>query len=419
MKRSRIQSGITAALAAFVVYFAMYGFRKPLSVVTFSDSFFLQSQITLKTALMVSQTLGYVISKYVGIVVCCNVRKKSIAGLLTLLIGVSYVAFLIFAMVPNDWKVLAAFLGGLPLGMVWGLIVRHLEGRQISDAMMSVLCLSFVFSTGIVKDLGKWQVESLSIPESLMPFCTSTLFLLPFLAGVVFLHRTPVPSKLDIEERGKRKPMSLAEQLKYLKSYWIGLVPLFIVYSVAAALRDFRDNYAVEILRELDVDAFAIFFQIDMPASLAILLFLGTLSCIRDNRLCLRLVLLAMAIGGSMLVFANLSFRQNWISGFAWMTINGLGIYMIFVPFNALLFERLVASVGLASTAVLGICVADACAYTFSISAQVCRDLFAGHSSQVEFLSEFGFWGGIFTCLLVPVSLFYFGGVKRGLESKR
>ncbi|MEW4451247.1 DUF5690 family protein, partial [Bremerella sp. JC817] len=34
---------------------------------------------------------------------------------------------MLFAVVPVHWKVLAIFLNGLPLGMVWGLVVRYLE----------------------------------------------------------------------------------------------------------------------------------------------------------------------------------------------------------------------------------------------------------------------------------------------------
>ena len=45
------------------------------------------------------------------------------------------------------------FLNGLPLGMVWGLIVPYFEGRSGSDFMLVTLCISLIVGSGIVKDV--------------------------------------------------------------------------------------------------------------------------------------------------------------------------------------------------------------------------------------------------------------------------
>ncbi|HWL08194.1 MAG TPA: DUF5690 family protein, partial [Planctomicrobium sp.] len=59
-----------AGMAAFACYFCMYGFRKPFTAAEFAGIGWLSSEITLKTALLISQTLGYTISKYAGIIIC-------------------------------------------------------------------------------------------------------------------------------------------------------------------------------------------------------------------------------------------------------------------------------------------------------------------------------------------------------------
>ena len=48
------------------------------------------------------------------------------------------------------------FLNGLPLGMIWGLIFGFLEGRRTTEFLGSILCASFIVSSGVVKAVGAW-----------------------------------------------------------------------------------------------------------------------------------------------------------------------------------------------------------------------------------------------------------------------
>src|SRR5262249_25521235 len=115
-----------AMTAAFATYFCMYAFRKPVAAARFDGQQFLGGEIALKTALVVSQLLGYTASKYIGIKVCPEVRPGRRAGMLIFLILCAEVALALFAILPPDLKVVAIFCNGLPLGMVWGLVVWYL-----------------------------------------------------------------------------------------------------------------------------------------------------------------------------------------------------------------------------------------------------------------------------------------------------
>src|SRR5262245_4190210 len=119
-------------LAAFTTYFCMYAFRKPFVAAKFEgESFwFFGSTIGLKTALVISQIVGYALSKYVGIKVCSEVTPGRRAITLIFLIAWAEAALVLFGLLPNHLKVVAIFLNGLPLGMVWGLVVWYLEGRR-------------------------------------------------------------------------------------------------------------------------------------------------------------------------------------------------------------------------------------------------------------------------------------------------
>ena len=72
------------------------------------------------------------------------------------LIGWAELAMVLFAIVPNEWKVVAILLNGFPLGMIWGLMVRYLEGRRTSDILLAGLSCSFIIASGV-------HVESASV----------------------------------------------------------------------------------------------------------------------------------------------------------------------------------------------------------------------------------------------------------------
>jgi hypothetical protein len=63
-------------------------------------------------------------------------------------------------------------------------------------------------------------------------------------------------------------------------------------------------------------------------------------------------------LGGS-----TLAFRLDLIGPVAWMILSGAGLYMAYTPFNAMLFDRLVAVSGRLGTAGFLIYVADASGY--------------------------------------------------------
>src|ERR1043166_8889242 len=104
---------------AFCTYFCMYAFRKPFAAAKFEGLHFFDTTIQLKTAIVISQIVGYALSKFIGIKVCSEARENQRAWTLLMLILWAECALLLFAVVPNEWKIVPIFLNGLPLGMVW------------------------------------------------------------------------------------------------------------------------------------------------------------------------------------------------------------------------------------------------------------------------------------------------------------
>src|SRR6516165_4132276 len=211
-------------LAAFGTYFCMYAFRKPFAAAQFDGQHFLGGDIALKTAFVVSQILGYTASKYIGIKVCPEVRPGRRAGMLILLILLAEASLILFAILPRDLKVVAMFCNGLPLGMVWGLVVWYLEGRLTSELLLAGLACSYIVSSGAVKDVGRYLMAAHGVSEAAMPMLTGLLFLPPFLLAVWLLNHLPPPTASDQVARVKRSTMDRSSRVSFLRALLVGLV---------------------------------------------------------------------------------------------------------------------------------------------------------------------------------------------------
>ena len=143
---------VWALLSAFGTYFCMYAFRKPFTAAGFDEIAFMG--IPLKSLFVTSQILGYTISKFLGIKVISEMPPQNRAKTLLLLIGAAELALVLLAVVPTPWNALFMFLNGIPLGMVFGLVMGFLEGRRITEALSAGLCTSFILADGATKSVG-------------------------------------------------------------------------------------------------------------------------------------------------------------------------------------------------------------------------------------------------------------------------
>ena len=120
-------------------------------------------------------------------------------------------ALLLFGMVPEQFKVVAIFLNGIPLGMVWGSVSRYLEGRRASEVMFAGLSCSYIVSSSSVKAFGTWLMER-GIDQFWMPVTAGVFFLPLFIVAVYLLNQLPQPSEADIANRSKRSVMTSSER---------------------------------------------------------------------------------------------------------------------------------------------------------------------------------------------------------------
>jgi hypothetical protein len=88
--------------------------------------------------------------------------------------------------------------------------------------------------------------------------------------------------------------------------------------------------------------------------------------------------------GGAMLLL-----DLDLIGGLLWVMLIGLGAYLAYVPFNAVLFERLMAWTRASGTAVFAIYLADAAGYSGSVGVQLFKDLAQTDMSRLGFFRVF------------------------------
>lgn len=422
---------VYAIMAAFCTYFCMYAFRKPFAAAKFDGITFLGTVIGLKTAIVISQIIGYALSKYIGIKVCSEVSPSRRAFMLIILILWAEGALVLYGLVPNDFKVVAIFLNGLPLGMVWGLVVWYLEGRRTSELLLVGLSCSYIVSSGIVKDAGRAIMEGTaaewwagvpmvgtlvsgwmgSVSEGWMPAVTGLHFLPLFFLSVWMLHQIPRPDDLDVAARVEREPMQSSERIAFVRRFGLGLLMLCAAYFFLTAYRDFRDNYQVELFDELGYpyqENKAIISKAETIIMFGVMGALALLNLIKDNRLGLLGAFLVMTGGAAMMGISTLLLDAGMISGFWWMTLIGLGSYLAYVPYGAVLFDRLIASTRVVGTAVFAIYLADAIGYTGSVGVQLLKDVIGQGVTRLGFFKGFTYFMSLFGVLCLSGSCLYF-----------
>lgn len=379
-----------ATAAAFSTYFCMYAFRKPFAAARFEGEYFLGSEIGLKTAFVVSQLLGYTVSKYIGIKVCPEVRPGRRAGMLVLLILGAELALVGFAVLPKDLKVVAIFCNGLPLGMVWGLVVWYLEGRLTSELLLAGLACSYIVSSGAVKDVGRWLISAYGVNEAAMPMLTGLLFLPPFLLSTWLLSQLPPPTDADQAARARRSTMNVASRLTFFRRLFLGIVLLLIARLLTTAFRDYRDNYGVELFGALGYHGDpTLFTRTEVAVAFGVMISLALLNLIRSNRAGVVGAHILMMAGLIVMAASTLLLDAGLIGGLGWMIFVGLGSYMAYVPHDSVVFDRIIASTRVPGTAVFAIYLADATGYTGSIGLPLLKDLMFPGMDRLAFFRIF------------------------------
>lgn len=387
-------------VAAFGTYFCMYGFRKPFTAAGYQDV--VLWGIGYKTVLVTAQVLGYMLSKFMGIKVVAEARPDRRVALLLGLVAVAEAALLLFGLTPPPYNLVWLFCNGLPLGMVFGLVLGFLEGRRHTEALTAGLCASFILADGVTKSAGAALLQA-GVSEFWMPFLSGLLFTPPLLFFSWMLSRIPRPSSLDVAARSERAPMSRAERWAFFRRYATGLTLLILMFLLITILRSVRADFSPEIwagLREPVTPA--IFAWSESAVAAVVLVLTGLTVLIRDNRRAF-FSGLAVAVAGVALVGVALAAVQaGRISPFVFMVLHGIGLYLPYIAVHTTLFERLIAMTRNRGNLGYLMYLADSFGYLGYVGVLLARNWFGPAENFLTFFLTLS-WGITGACLVLLV----------------
>lgn len=406
--RSKTIFIIWCMVASFGVYFCMYAFRKPFSTGLYSGMELWG--IGYKTVLLISQVLGYMLSKFAGIKIISELKATSRVKLIIALIFVAEIALLFFGLVPYPYNFIFLFINGLPLGMVYGVVFSFLEGRRFTEMIAMGLSISVIVSSGILKTV-YLEVHTLlpMISEFWMPFFMGLLFLPFFFLFVWMLTRIPAPTAEDIRLRTERIPMTDQDKRNALREFGFPIVCFIICYSMLATVRDYRDNFSIEIWNEIDVGwTNSVLSTTEMISGFVVLVVIGSVSFIRSNvvgfRITNMIILGGILLGG----VATMLFKMQLINGFYWMSLIGIGMFLAYTAIQTVVFERMIALFQLKANAGFFIYICDSIGYLGSVFLLLYKEFFMREISWSEVLIQFLYLQTILALVLLGFSMLFF-----------
>ena len=416
-KGTSLQIGLYAAVTVFLTYTMVFGFRKSFTVATFDG--ITVAGYSYKTILVISQMLGYMLAKFYGIKYISELKRHGRGQIIMLLTVISWLSWLFFALVPAPYNIVFLFINGFPLGMLWGVVFSYVEGRRSTDFIGATLAVSFIFASGFVKTVGAWLMLNFGITEFWVPFYTGLVFAAPLLLFVYLIEKIPSPDDKDIAYRTARVPMLAQDRKNFIRIFLPGLIACILIYAFATIFRDMRDNFSAEMWKEMGFfDKPELFAKTETPITIIILLLIGSMVMIKDSFKALMLSHFLIGLGFIIAGFSSYLFTNQNIPPIWWMTLVGLGLYMVYIPFNSVFFDRLIAAFKHTGNVGFLIYLADSFGYVGSVGVMLSKEIFKVQLNWVTFFSNSVIWLSLVGLALTIFSSVYFYAKYRNLVLK-
>lgn len=412
----QIKTGLYAAIVVFLAYTMIFGFRKTFTVATFDGLTI--AGYSYKIILVISQMLGYLLAKFYGIKFISELQRTGRGKIILLLTGIAWLSWLFFAIVPIPYNIVFLFINGFPLGMLWGVVFSYVEGRRSTDFIGAALAVSFIFASGFVKSVGAWLMVNFGVSEFWVPFYSGLVFSLPLILFVYLMEKIPAPSKEDIAYRAERIAMSPQDRKKFIHDFLGGIIACVVIYCFATIFRDIRDNFGAEMWKEMGYfNQPAIFAKTETPITIIVLILIGSMVLIKNNFLALKTAHYFIIVGFILAGVSTLLFKSNVLTPVWWMTLVGLGLYMVYIPFNAVFFDRLISTFKYASNVGFLIYIADSFGYVGSVGVLASKEIFKVKLNWVTFFSSSVIVLSAVGSVLTLYSLYYFSKKYKALNT--
>jgi MFS family permease len=405
--KTHVLTSIFAAIVCFAAYASMTAFRKAFNVAPFSG--YSVAGLDYKVILIITQVMGYMLSKFYGIRFISELKKLGRGKLILLLTGISWLAWLLFALIPPPYNFWLLLFNGFPLGMLWGIVFSYVEGRRATDFIGAALAVSFIFGPGLAKSTAQYVMTSWGVNEYWMPFVTALIFFFPLLFFVYLLEKIPPPDADDVAQRTERIPMKAADRRLFVKTFLPGLILLVFVYIFVTVLREVRDGFMADMWRASGENFnAAVFAKTETVISVAILVIIASMVFIKNNAKAFALAQGIMMAGFLLSGIVTWLYLQGQVNTFYWMTLVGLGLYMTYIPYNSILFDRMLATFHYAANVGFLIYLADSFGYLASVSVLLSKTIFKLQLNWLHFYTSLVLVSSVAGVCFILFSLVYF-----------
>ncbi|MFN8342597.1 MAG: DUF5690 family protein [Cyclobacteriaceae bacterium] len=396
-----------AAMTAFCLYTCVYGLRKAFSVASFDALQFLG--VSYKVWLVTFQVSGYALSKFLGIRIISELKSASRFQSTLLLSAIAWLSWLFFALIPAPYNIVFLFTNGLPLGLIWGILFSYLEGRRFTEVLGAGLSASFIFSSGFARSVGSSLIQDVGVAENWMPFVAGSLFMVPLIPFAWMLDQVPPPSRQDEKLRTRRKPMKLQDRIRFLTMFGPAIILFVACYVLLTCFRDFRDNFFVELLRDMrQVASPQLFSSTEIPITILVLVGISSIMTIRGNFKALMVIHWVIITGLLITGLSTFAFQMHLLTPIQWISLIGLGLYMSYVPFNSVFFERMLAAFRYPGTVGFIMYFADSLGYLGSVGVLFLKEFVHTQIGWLSFFMEGSYLLSITGVLLMVGSMIYF-----------
>jgi Family of unknown function (DUF5690) len=367
-------------IAAFGLYFCTYAIRKPFLSGTYQNLTWLG--FSYKSILILVQVMGYMLSKFIGIKVVSEIKSHQRVGLILVLLGISQVSLFLFASIKPPDNIIYIFFHGLPLGMIYSLIFSFLEGRKLTELLGIALSINLVLSSGVLKSVYFYIQSTFQISEMWLPFLIACLCTPLILLFTWMLYKSPKPTKEDVAARLERSPMTANSRNEIIRKYSFGLICLAILYMFFTGLRDFRDNFSIEIWHELNAVPleYSMFAKYETQIAVVVMLIIGFLVIVKGNKAAYRINTALILISLATLLFYSLKFYSNEISYKTWYIYSGIALFLPYLIIQVAFFDRLFALLKIKGNVGFLIYICDASGYLLSVIIMFGKEFFFKNS---------------------------------------
>ena len=200
-------------------------------------------------------------------------------------------------------------------------------------------------------------------------FCNRSGFYFACVAVYLFARKIPLLLMKILKHVVSRLPMTKEERKTFFNHFRMRLILLIIMYVFLTIFRDIRDNFAADIWRETGFgDQPSVFTATEIPNHYVVLILIGSMIVIRNNRKAFMITHVIIIMGFLLAGISSWLFIHHHLSAFTWMTLVGMGLYMGYIPFNCILFDRMIATFKYAGNVGFLMYVADSFGYPGSMA---------------------------------------------------